>query len=190
MLVELGSTMNIHRAHIVRGILGTYGIEAAVWHENALHIYCPGWNPRAVLMVSEDDEDDARELMKAPLEPQQDSTDASTEDAKHQLLPGFEVLLITGLGLCFTCAVLEFLLSIVGKMPERGRYRNGPMITETLQLTPAWIMVGGLAWGLLAFLAFIPVHDIRNRRWMALISYLWIRALLTGLPIAIGLSLR
>ena len=65
MFVWLGDTYDIHRAHIVRGMLEAHGVRAVVWHEMPVITgFMPGWLS-CQLMIPEDDAEATQQIINA-----------------------------------------------------------------------------------------------------------------------------
>jgi hypothetical protein len=153
MFVELGSTADVWKAHVVRGILATYDIEAVLWHENMVYLYAPGWGPRCIVLVHEDDVDDACEILRTAPEsaPEAEADSAPAMTAPRALHPDFLTLLITGilisLALCFSELILHFLISFI----ESGSVPPDP---RALDFVPGFLRnaaIAGAGWGLIVF---------------------------------------
>jgi hypothetical protein len=187
MFVELGSATDVWRAHVVRGILASHGIEAVIWHENAVHIYAPGWGPHCVLLVNEDDADDAMEVMRARPEPVSESDNIPMMTVAPDILPGFWALLLMGVCLCALFSLIELILYLLTHLSEHSKSHYSPPIRDSLAISPLDAPLSGVAWGVVAYLMFLPLRGVKDGSWMAMVAYLWLRVLLIALTL--GLSL-
>jgi hypothetical protein len=191
MFVRLGSAYQPHRAHVVRGVLEAHGIPAVIWHEAALHLYSPGWEPCSI-MIPEGEAEAALEVMNARPEEPPPQEGAAEMVAPFQKYPAF-------LDWAFTVAVVLLLIgvaSVAGMVMEEifegrriGVYQD-PGTVNPLDLLRYLVIVvplGALAGAALLKLCMAPLVIWKGSRWMGMLAYLWVQWILfVVVPVAIA----
>ena len=176
MFVRLGSAYQPHRAHVVRGVLEAHGIPVEVWHEEAAHLYSPGWEPCSV-MIPEDEVEAALEVMNARPE-ELLPEDASAEiTVPFRRYPTFLDWMITGAGLILLVGMVE----VVSLMPHGMHSRRGGLVSTSGPADPFYALVwllalvpaAGMLFAALMTVVMVPLVALRGSRWMGLIAYLF-----------------
>ncbi len=189
MFIRIGCTYQLHRAHLVRGILESHGIPAVVWHEAPLyHEFAPGWLGCDVMVHEEDHEDACTILQARPLEDEPESAGEETsswrEDhdlsAGWQRFPGFRDWLVTGvivlaagLAISLPLTLLESAIASSETSTGYARYTDTGIRPETL----LGLVLSPLVFALLAPVIMAPYTIWRDDPWMGLLAWLYIRAL-------------
>lgn len=189
MFVRLGSAYYPHRAHVVRGVLEAHGIPVEIWHEQALHLYMPGWEPCSV-MIPEDDVEAALEVMNARPEELLPEEGGEEPAPAFQKYPGF---------LDWAIAVAAMLLfvgvsQVVGAIWEEldgsrfGGYHAGRIhVVDLMLYLVAVVPLGGLMGAAILKLCMVPLVICEGNKWMGLLAYLWVQWLLSiTVSLAIG----
>ena len=160
MFVELGSSAEVWRAHIVRGILATYGIDAVLWHENASALYSQGWGERCLLLVWEDDVDDAVEILRSAPEAVPDSEpDVMSDDSvRGDIFPGIFPTMVAGWTLWAVLSLSELALHFVTSLLTRDPLHSEPDSMGILVGLIFRIPYLGLWWGGFTFLMLFALR--------------------------------
>jgi hypothetical protein len=155
--VELGSTADVWKAHVVRGILASYDIDVVLWHEHAVYLYVPGWGARCLVLVREDDVDDAREILRTAPDaaPEAEAARTSEVTTSIAIYPDFLALVITGVSIALSVCFCELMLHYVISFLESGSIPPDP---RTLAFVPGILLrlaLAGAAWGVLVFVMLL-----------------------------------
>lgn len=160
MFVELGSTADVWRAHMVRGILASYDIGAVVWHEHASALYSQGWGARCVLLVWEDDVDDAVEILKAIPDAVPESEDevSPVSGASTDVFPGLGSLVVTGIFLWLALSLFTLALHLMTHVADSRTQDSEPLSGNLLIVALLGIPTFGIPWGLLTYLMLLALR--------------------------------
>lgn len=190
MFVELGCTYDIHRAHMVRGILETHGVPAEVWHEAPLiGDFVPGWLGCSVV-VPEDQFEAAVEILNARPEeiPEQDGAgEIAVPFRKH---PTFLDWLIVGAGTLLLSGVTQA-LAMMPEHVEQAHTRSTLVEPEAAAIYLVFVVpVGGAVFAMLATLFLAPLKIWDGDRWMGMLAYLFVLLVLFAIPVLGSLAFR
>jgi hypothetical protein len=172
MFVRLGTTYDMHRAHIVRGVLESHGVPAAVWHEAPHPGFIPGWLGCDVVVPEEEYEAAVEVLHARPEEiPEQGTADAMAPFRKH---PTFLDWVLVGGGLILVFGILY----VFALIPEHvGRGHTHATLMEPMEVLTFLVMVpvAALSFAVLITVALAPLRIWDGNRWMGMIAYLFVR---------------
>lgn len=177
MFVRLGSAYEPHRAHVVRGVLEAHGIPVEVWHEEALHLYTPGWQPCSV-MIPEEEVEAALEVMNArPVEPLLEAG-AAEEAPPVQKYPAFLDWALTFAAVLLLAGIAQMAGSMLEELEGHrlGGYHAGRISAADVMLYLVVVVpVGGVTAAAFLKLCMAPLAIWNGDRWMGMVAYLWVR---------------
>lgn len=182
MFVQVGCTYDMHRAHVVRGVLEAHGVPAEVWHESPLiGDFVPGWLG-CFVVVREDEYDAAVEVLNTRPEeiPEQDGT--GEIPSSYQKYPGFVDYLIFGALLPLIAGVVVMLGKILGQLEPDGS--AGSYSTEAgdpvevLKFFVITVPSVAVCFACLSVVCMAPLSIYKESRWLGMIAYVWVRCLL------------
>lgn len=185
MFVELGSSSDVWRAHIARGILAAHGIDAVLWHENAVHIYGPGWGAHCIVLVDEDDAGDAVEVLQARPEATPSGDDLPDTVTPGDFFPGLWASILGAGILWVIAAVIELAIHFLMHLNNRPFPQDEAPFRFPLLGAPFFALFAGF----LMYITMLPLRAIKGGSWMALVAYFWVKVVLLILAVGIALML-
>jgi hypothetical protein len=156
MFVELGSSSDVWRAHIARGILASHGVDAVLWHENAVHIFGPGWGAHCIVLVNEEDAEDAIEVLRARPEPMPAQDELPETVTAGNFFPGLWASILGAGILWVSAALIELAIHFLTHLNNRPFPQDEGPFRFPLVGAPIFALVTGF----LMFIVMLPLRAI------------------------------
>jgi hypothetical protein len=133
--------------------------------------------------VDKENAEDAVEVLRARPEPMPAQDDQPDTFAPRDFFPGLWASIL-GAGILWVAAsVIELVIHLLTHM----NYRTFPQDEAPFRFPLLGAPFFAVFSGILLFIMMLPLRGIKDRPWMALVSYLWVRIVLATLAVVIAL---